>query len=127
VKFKKYSQPSIDWLGVMSVAHHTHIQHAENGGEFKILGTRYKADGYSEELNTIYEFHGDFWHAHPDFYKDVQDEKHSVIKKLTYAQVYQRTLAKKKKILSLGYNYVSIWESEWDQLRECIRIKYEAM
>ena len=32
------------------------IQHALNGGEYKIHNSMYKADGYCKETNTIYEF-----------------------------------------------------------------------
>ncbi len=34
------------------------IQHALNGGEKRILGTKYKADGYCESTNTVYEYNG---------------------------------------------------------------------
>ena len=39
------------------------IQHAENGGEYRI--NNYKVDGYDEANNTVYEFHGCHWHGHP--------------------------------------------------------------
>ncbi len=42
-----------------------YIQYALNDGEYQIPGTRYKADGYCSETNTIYEFHGDYWHGNP--------------------------------------------------------------
>ena len=38
------------------------IQHAENGGEFYIQGIG-KVDGYCQETNTVYEFHGSYWHG----------------------------------------------------------------
>ncbi len=37
------------------------IRHALNGGEKVILGK--KVDGYSKETNTVYQFHGCFWHG----------------------------------------------------------------
>ena len=38
------------------------IRHAENGGENRI--DNYLVDGFDEENNTVYEFHGCFWHGH---------------------------------------------------------------
>jgi hypothetical protein len=39
-----------------------YIQHKMNDGEFKIKRNHfcYKADGYCEKNNTVYEYHGDF-------------------------------------------------------------------
>jgi hypothetical protein len=109
---KKYSRSAIEWLNFRSKEDKTDIQHAENGEEYEIPDTDYKADGYSKETNTIYEFLGDYWHANPDKYKNKWDKKHPTIKK-TYKEVYERTQKKKDKIISLGYNYVEIWESDW--------------
>ena len=58
-----YSHKSIQWLEwVMEQSRRDgqpiHIQHALNGGEVKIPGTKYKADGFCRETNTVYEFHG---------------------------------------------------------------------
>ena len=38
--------------------HETHIQHASNGGEYKIPESRYFVDGYDASTNTVFEFHG---------------------------------------------------------------------
>ena len=42
-----------------------YIQHAINDKEYLIEGTRYHADGFCKDTNTIYEFHGDYWHGNP--------------------------------------------------------------
>ena len=53
----------IDWL-----IHECNIkiQSAFHGGEKKI--GNYKVDGFCQELNTVLEFYGDYWHAHPDLF-----------------------------------------------------------
>ena len=33
------------------------IQHAENGGEFQVPGTRFFVDGYDKENNVVYEYY----------------------------------------------------------------------
>merc|ERR1712147_236665 len=58
----RYSQQSIQWLNYMSKSENINIQHAENGGEYRI--NNFKVDGYDRANNTVYEFHGCFWHGH---------------------------------------------------------------
>ena len=79
-------------------------------GEYKIPTTNYLADGYCKEINTIYEFHGDFWHGNP---KKFNPNAINPVSKKTYGELYQSTQIKKKKIIELGYNYVEIWENDW--------------
>jgi len=93
------------------------IHHARNGGEFRIPKTNYKADGYCEEINTIYEFHGTFWHGHPDYYKS---EDVNPISKKNYGELYRDTIERENLIKYLGYNLVVIWEHEWDVFAKSI-------
>ena len=81
-------------------------------GEFTIPETRWRVDGYDETTNTIYEFHGDYWHAHPLNKRYSKDEPHPR-KRVTWGEVYERTLARERKIIDLGYNLVVIWEHEF--------------
>ena len=58
-----YSKASIQWLEwIMEEKRRQKdkikIEHALNGGEFKIPGTNYRCDGYDRSNNTIYEFYG---------------------------------------------------------------------
>jgi hypothetical protein len=88
-----------------------YIQHALNGGEFNIPSTRYKADGYCKETNTIYEFHGDCWHGNPDVF-----ESHEIcnpFSELTAGELYHNTLIREKDIIDLGYNLEVLWESNF--------------
>ena len=39
-----------------------------HGGEKKI--GPFKVDGFCQELNTVIEFYGDYWHCHPDQFPD---------------------------------------------------------
>ena len=104
-----HSNQCIQWLESIMKNNNIHIQHAMNGGEYKIPGTRYKADGYCAETNTIYEFHGDYWHGNPLIY-----ESH-YINQANYksmGELYQKTIEKEEKIKELGYNLVVMWESD---------------
>jgi G:T-mismatch repair DNA endonuclease (very short patch repair protein) len=65
-------------------------------------------DGYCRETNTVYEYHGDYWHGNPRKYKQTDIHPH---RKVTYGELYRRTLRRDRKIKSLGYNLMVKWES----------------
>jgi Uri superfamily endonuclease len=115
---KMYSKMQILWLDFLSKFHNIHILHALNDGEFLIPNTNYKADGYCKENNTIYEFHGDFWHGNPKIYKGIEINK---ITNCTYNELYEKTLIRENKIKELGYNLKTIWENDWKKINKAVR------
>ena len=71
---------------------------------------KYFVDGYDPITNTIYEFNGDFWHGNPSKYK--KDDINSISGK-TFGYLLEKTLEKENKLKELGYNVISIWESDY--------------
>lgn len=69
-----YSKESVTWLNTF-----TNVQHALNGGEISICGT--KVDGFNQKTNTVYQYHGCFWHGCPKCYsKDtINNIKHETM------------------------------------------------
>jgi len=67
-----------------------------------------KVNGYCKETNTVYEFHEDYWHGNPRKYN--HNEIHPQ-KKVSYGELYQKTLRRDHQIKALGYNLVVKWES----------------
>ena len=114
-----YSKPSILWLDFLSKLYNINIQHACNDGEYVITTTKYKADGFCKENNTIYEFHGDYWHGNP---KVFNLDDFNEITKCTYKDLYDNTLIRENKIKDLGYNLVVIWENDWKKINKCVKI-----
>lgn len=112
-----YSKSQIKWLTFMSIYYNINIKHAENGDEYKISDTRFKADGYCEEINTIYEFHGDYWHGNPKIYKE--DDTTYFGKK--FGELYQKTIDREKLIKAKGYNLVVMWEYDWKRINNAIK------
>ena len=112
-----YSKKSIRWLEYISSKDDIKIQHAENIGEKYIFG-KTKVDGYCKENNTVYEFHGDFWHGNPSIYNHEDIHPRNGKK---YGELFKKTLHKELKIRNLGYNYVCIWENIWDKLNKTIK------
>lgn len=111
IRQEHYSYISILWLEQQSTKFSCNIMHGKNGGEYSIPGTLYFADGYCEETNTIYEFHGDFWHGNPQIYSS--DMIHPILEHVTMGELYQKTIDREQKIKELGYNLVVMWESDF--------------
>jgi hypothetical protein len=112
-KSRSYSKEAIKWLDY--VANQSNppivIKHAENGGEYAIRyrSNTYFADGYCAETNTVYEFHGSYWHGDPTVY-----QREEMLLSKTAGQLYDETIERENIIKSLGYNLVVMWESEWN-------------
>lgn len=115
---KKYSYKQIKVLNLLSSNYKIYIQHAENEGEYTISNSKYKADGYCKETNTIYEFHGDYWHGNP---KKYEKNKVNKVTKKTFGELYNNTIKKEKFIKDQGYNLVVIWERDFDNLIKIVK------
>ena len=115
----QFSKSQIIWLNFLSKLYNIHIQHAINDCEYKIPNTKWKADGYCKETNTIFEYHGDFWHGNPKIYKP--DDMNDVSKR-TMGTLYKRTINREQKIKELGYNLEVMWESDWNKINKSISI-----
>jgi very-short-patch-repair endonuclease len=76
--------------------------------QYKI--NNFKVDGYDQKTKTIYEFYGDFWHGNPNVFNG---DDINTITKTTFAELYKKTINRERYLKSLGYNVVSIWESEY--------------
>ena len=106
---KTYSKKQIAWLTYLQQSTPFLIKHAENGGEVKI--DKYYIDGFCVETKTCYEFNGDLFHGNPMVHD--ANEIHPM-NGVTMGELYQKTINKEKKLISLGYNVISIWEYDWD-------------
>lgn len=96
-----------EWLDTLTISHR----------QFRIPNTRILVDGYDVVTNTVYQFHGDFWHGNPDIYK-AQDINPRTKEK--YGDAYLRTQNTDQRIRELGYNLVIMWENDWLKLKRGI-------
>lgn len=111
-KSVNYSKVAIRWLEEYAKSRRLkNIQHAMNGGEYTILGTRLKVDGYHVRSNTVFEFHGSCFHGDPNLYKS-RSKPHPFSSK-TAGQLYKLTKEREQYIKSLGYNLVVVWENDY--------------
>lgn len=108
-KSKSYSKAEINWLISVEKKENIVIRNAlSEDGQFKIIGVG-KVDGYCQETNTVYEFHGDYWHGNPSIYN--RNEINAVTKS-TFGELYDKTIRREHKIRELGYNLIVKWESD---------------
>ena len=94
-----------------------YIQHVGNAGEYRVPGTTLTMDGYCQETNTVYEFHGYFWHGCPKCYP-LQDEAHLRLCDRTMEDVYNKTQQKMRQLHTEGYNVKEMWECKWTHLKQ---------
>ena len=71
-----------------------------------------------EELNIIFEFHGDYYHGNPLYYNK---DEYNVVCKTTFGELYRKTLLKEQTIKDLGYTLVTIWENKWKNFINIIK------
>ena len=125
-KFKKigYSHGQIQWLEFIKVST-PDIRHILNhdDGEYRIPNSNYKVDGFSDEQLYIFEYDGDWVHGNPVIYP--QSKIHPIYKK-TFGELYKDTETKRKFCEEAGYNYYSIWESDWTRGKTAL-IKLQRM
>lgn len=111
-KFRAYSNAQINWVEGIMQTENIIIQHALSPqGEVRIPNIG-KVDGFCHETNTVYEFHGDFWHGNP-----IKYQPHNVnpVSNKTYGELYQKTIERDQNIRNLGYNLIVKWETDLPQ------------
>lgn len=92
-----------NWLDSLNI---THLKRNESLCDLNYR----KVDGYDSVTNTVYQYHGDYWHGNPEIYDGsyVNPTNGKTMKEL-----YDRTTALDRQILEMGYNLVVMWESQW--------------
>jgi G:T-mismatch repair DNA endonuclease (very short patch repair protein) len=64
-----------DWMKYLNHTQGLRIQHKLNTGKEKNIG-RYPIDGFDSKTNTVYQFHGCYWHGHDCWMtKNIKDQK----------------------------------------------------
>ncbi len=115
-----YSKVQIEYLTFLEGYYNIAIQHKGNSAkEHSIKTTRWKADGYHKDTNTVYEFHGDYYHGNPRRYAaSVMNVKLG----FTMGTLYKRTIKREARIRELGYNLVVIWEMDWTRAIKLVKL-----
>lgn len=97
------SKPSTEWLDKLNVPLR------EQSFKFTNEKRKRQVDGYDPKNNTIYQFHGNYWHGNSKRYEPTNT--HPIIKK-TFGQLHEETLRRDQNIRDSGYNLVVCWEHD---------------
>jgi hypothetical protein len=117
-KLNGYSKAALEWLNYVEKFGNIKIQHAQNGGEYKIPGTAYSADGYWLQNNTIFEFHGCVWHGCNVCYSENNSDHPRDNRPNKY--FLDKTNKRKNELQQLGYNVFEIWEHDWNRMKKLL-------
>lgn len=107
----------LDYLGVPNIVG------VNRNPTIRIGDKRYKPDGFDPATNTWYEFHGDYYHGNLKLY---EPDFINAINKKTMQELFERTVSKSRAIRNAGYNLVSIWASDWEEMKKILlRIRFK--
>lgn len=99
------------WMNYLNTTRGFHIEHKFNRGCEKKVG-RFPVDGYDPQTNTVFQFHGCFYHQHDCWMtRNVKDEQW--LKE--YPKKFDQTRRISNYIRSAGYRLVEMWECEFRQ------------
>ena len=113
---RKNSMAAHGWLQFLTWKDNIQILHENNDKEFRIGQHNLPVDGYCEESNTVFQFHGCFWHGH-NCNKTKGISIHPY-KNRPMSEVLEETIKKEEYVKELGYRLVRIWECEWNKMIE---------
>lgn len=74
-------------------------------------------DIYIPDLNMLIEFNGDYWHCNPKKYK--ADYFHVKLN-MTAKEIWAKDADKEKLAIENGYNFLTIWESDYKKNKAVI-------
>lgn len=97
------------------------IQHERNGGEHADPRLRGSVDGYEENTNIVYQFHGCYWHGCPTCFKN-RTQEHRRLGGRRMCDAYEATKKKTQELKSLGYIVIEMWECQWDAYKKNHRL-----
>ncbi|HUU89533.1 MAG TPA: DUF723 domain-containing protein [Candidatus Glassbacteria bacterium] len=100
--YKCISDKETKWLDLLKIPKNKRNVSIKNGDK------KYNVDALVD--NIVYEFYGDYWHGNPNVYSHKMINKHN---KIPFINLYQQTIKREKELIKLGYDIVSIWESDF--------------
>lgn len=107
---RAYSQGQIQWLQYVMQKENINIQYVLSPeGEYKIKDVG-KVDGFCHETNTVYEYHGSYFHGEIGIF---DHDKTNLTLGKTFGELYYNTMTRDQRIRDLGYNLIIKWEEEF--------------
>ena len=110
---------AIEWLEWVAHKERIHIRHQLNNVEKRVGDRKLPVDGFNPETQTVYQFHGCYWHGHDCALN--RGKEFNEKRKKPMAELLEETRANTEYIRSKGYRVVELYECEWRQLKRTNR------
>ena len=75
---------------------------------------RLPVDGFCAETNTVFQFHGCFWHGHQC---SINTDEYNPVRKMSMEDLRQQTTQTSVYIRQQGYELIEMWECEWRHIQ----------
>ena len=110
---------AIEWLEWVAHKEGIHIRHQLNNTEKRIGGRKLPVDGLNAQTQSVYQFHGCYWHGHDcalNRGKGFNEKRNKPM-----SELLEETRTNTEYIHSKGYRVVEMWECEWRQMKRTNR------
>jgi hypothetical protein len=115
-KHARYSEEALEWLEyVKEFEGVPNLRHAANSERGEMHIGKYFVDGFDKNSNTIFEYHGCFFHGCQKCYPP--DTRNPITRKLLF-QSWRDTFQREAMLRKMGYNLKSIWGCQWKAMKE---------
>ena len=93
------------------------VRHVRSGGEVQVLtpAEMVFVDGFDQEINTIYEFYGCYFHGCSRCFPRNRDVRRNCHKDRTVNEVYYATERKAAMLRQAGYQVIEKWDCDFNQ------------
>ena len=119
LKPKSSVRMAIEWLERVAHKEGIHIRHQLSNTEKRIGSRKLPVDGFNAQTQTVYQFHGCYWHGHDcalNRGKEFNEKRNKPM-----SELLEETRANTEYIRSKGYRVVEMWECEWRQMKRTNR------
>ena len=118
-KPKSSVRMAIEWLEWVAHKEAVYVRHQLNNTEKRIGGRKLPMDGFHAQTQTVYQFHGCYWHGHDcslNRGKEFNEKRNKPM-----AELLEETRANTEYIKSKGCGVVEMWECEWRDMKKTNR------
>ena len=118
-KPKRSVRLAIEWLEWVAHKEEIHIRHQLSNAEKRIGGRKLPVDGFNAQTQTVYQFHGCYWHGHDCALN--RGKEFNEKRKKPMAEIREETRANAEYIKKQGYRVVEMWECHWRDMKKTNR------
>ena len=107
---------AIEWLKWVAHKERIHMRHQLNNREKRIGDRKLPMDGFHAQMQTVYQFHGCYWHGHDcalNRGKEMNEKRNKPM-----VELLEETRANTKYIKNKDYRVVERWECEWRDMKK---------